>query len=212
MSNYNVTLSELDAYVAMRESVGYFSQQCTLLNPNGPTQFVENKLQNEIFLSYKHSNNIAIDASRQSGITTSLALMALHTATFNANQTIALMSHKFDQAREILARIREYYHSLPDSSIIKPKLLRDNKAEIIFDNNCRIIAVHATTERLRGTGINHLFVDNLAFIDLSKFIEMYGPLFNVYPTGRMVVATTGSRIHPDYIMHMARRGVKYISV
>jgi phage terminase large subunit-like protein len=210
MDNYNISLPEIDAYVAMREHIGYFGQQCTLLNPNGPQQFIENELQNDIFLSYKNFNNIAIEAPRQCGVTTSISLMALHTAIFNAHQTIVLMSHKHEQAREILARVCQLYDSLPESRFIKPQMTRRNKDQIEFENRCRIFAVPASTERLKGLGINHVFLDNAAFIDHKKFFETVGPSLHHYKTGRMIVATTGSAIHPDFIMNMARGGVKYI--
>ena len=110
--------------------------------------------------------------------TTLLTIYALWEACFNDDKNIVIVANKEDTAKEIFRRVKLAYEELP--SWIKPGVEEWGQTGCKFANGTRIWISTTTGSSARGTTINTLILDELAFIEPTNMLDAFWR--SVYPT------------------------------
>lgn len=131
----------------------------------------------------KHRFSV-INHARQMGVTTCVAGYALWQALMKPDQTILIISNKFNSVMEIMSRVRFMFENLPDH--LKAKTETNNKTTVVFENGSRIIGRAASPDAARGLRANTLIIDNACYISHSL---SYGFWNGIQP----ILSAPGSR-------------------
>lgn len=178
------SLAALKALVADRE--WRLTHLYRIVDKNGDdVQFVPNATQ-RAFLDQMHTRNLALK-SRQHGITTLAALLALDTALFRSNTTCGLVMHKQTDAEKVFkGKILYAYDRLPDwLKAAVPIARRDLTGELEFANGSK---VYVSLSHRSGT---------LQYLHVSE----YGPMCAFYPQRAGEVKTGAlNTVSPDAIV------------
>jgi len=110
--------------------------------------------------------------------TTQLTIYALWEACFNDDKNIVIVANKEDTAKEIFRRVKLAYEELPPW--IKPGIEEWGQTGCKFSNGSRIWISTTTGSSARGTTINTLIIDEMAFIEPANMLEAFWR--SVYPT------------------------------
>lgn len=150
---------------------------------------------------------LVVDAERQTGKTTTLAIAALYYATFNSSKTIHIHLHSAKAAKEIIQLIRTLHSSLP--IWMQSKFYKCNMSDIEFDNRCRITA-GCNVNWLKGRAIQLLLVDEAALIkDLEEMFVVFMPMLAT--SGRYIVASSRS-VKPTFFDKMCTSSKNVIHI
>jgi len=132
-----------------------------------------------------HAPRICLNCSRQSGKSTSVAVLALWEAIHRPKSTIVLDSPSLRQSQELMMKFSEFL-SLVDQSV---KLDSDTKLSVRFANGSRVLALPGSEKTIRGiSAVTLLILDEAAAIP----DELYGavrPMLAV-SKGRLVLMST----------------------
>lgn len=135
---------------------------------------------------------IILNCSRQSGKSTTAAILALHRALFFFNQLIILVSPSQRQSSELFRKVIDHMQRLS----VQPRRIEDNRLSMKFDNLSRIISLPSGADTIRGfSSVNLLIEDEAAFVDDSLYVSVR-PMMAV-SNGKMVLMSTphGKRGH-----------------
>lgn len=100
--------------------------------------------------------------SRQSGKTTTTALMALHRALYQASALIVVVSPSQRQSAEMLRTIKLLHSNLDGA----PGLASESVLKIEFANGSRILALAGTEKTVRGfAGASLVVIDEAARVE-----------------------------------------------
>lgn len=131
--------------------------------------------QKEICNKIFNNRRVAVLTARQSGKTTTAVAVILHYILFNEFKTVAILANKGDASREVMARVKLAYESLP--KWLQQGVEEWNKGNIALENGCQVLAGTTSSSAIRGKSVNFLYLDEVAFI------EGYDEFFaSVYPT------------------------------
>lgn len=136
------------------------------------------KCQKQALRTLRDNRYNILLASRQIGKTTMLTIYALWVACFNEDQNIVIVANKESTAIEIFRRVRMAYEQLPNW--LKPGVIEYGKTSMMLDNGSRIGISTTTGSAARGTSLNVLILDELAFIDPPSIMEDFWR--SVWPT------------------------------
>lgn len=132
-----------------------------------------------------HAPRICLNCSRQSGKSTSVAVLALWEAIHRPKSTIVLDSPSLRQSQELMMKFSEFL-SLVDQSV---KLDSDTKLSVRFANGSRVLALPGSEKTIRGiSAVTLLILDEAAGIP----DELYGavrPMLAV-SRGRLILMST----------------------
>lgn len=131
-------------------------------------------------------------ASRQIGKTTMMTIYALWEACFNDDKNIVIVANKESTAKEIFRRVKLAYEELP--AWLKPGVEEYGQTSAKFTNGSRIWISTTTGSSARGTTINVLILDELAFIEpasmLQEFWRSVYPTISRAKTSKVLIAST----------------------
>ena len=131
--------------------------------------------QESITRKITENRRVAVLTARQSGKTTTAMAIILHYILFNEFKTVAILANKGDAAREVMARVKLAFESLP--KWLQQGVEEWNKGNIALENGCQVLAGTTSSSAIRGKSVNFLYLDEVAFI------EGYDEFFaSVYPT------------------------------
>jgi hypothetical protein len=131
--------------------------------------------QENITRKITDNRRVAVLTARQSGKTTTAMAIILHYVLFNEFKTVAILANKGDAAREVMARVKLAFESLP--KWLQQGVEEWNKGNIALENGCQVLAGTTSSSAIRGKSVNFLYLDEVAFI------EGYDDFFaSVYPT------------------------------
>lgn len=147
-----------------------------------------------------NSKRILLNIARQTGKSTAAAIMAIHTAYFNNNSLVLIMSATKPQALEVIRKIKTFLNTsrftqwrelMPSS--------KENKAEIELKNPgaktmSRIISV-PSTEGARGYSPNLVICDEVAFWEDQDnvFNQVVLPMVDATDGRIMMLSTPNGR-------------------
>jgi Phage terminase large subunit len=127
------------------------------------------------------AKQIILLCSRQSGKSTTTALIALHEAMYNPGALILLLAPALRQSQELFRKLRSFYNGLQ----ITANLPEDNSLRIELPNGSRVISLPGATDaKVRGfSSVSLLIVDEASRVTDPLYYGL-----------RPVLAVSGGRI------------------
>lgn len=173
------TQEQVDEWIKCANDPEYFIEHYVkIVNVDeGFVPFVPYKFQTDIINSVKNNRFVICKMPRQSGKTTTIAALLLHSVLFNEEYNIAILAHKLAQAREILSRIQRAYEALP--RWMQQGIVEWNKGNIELENGSKILSSATSSSAVRGGSFNLIYLDEFAFIPANLQDEFFA---SVYPT------------------------------
>lgn len=140
--------------------------------------------------SYGKPGNCVSLVSRQMGKTEVACAYMLWNAMFRPNQNILVAANKFDQAKEIIKRMKQVYAACP--SWIKPGIKADgwNMQSIKLENGSTVLGIATTADSGRGKSISLLYVDEFAFVAPNMAKEFWAAIRPTLSTGGRCIITS----------------------
>ena len=154
----------------------------------GALPFNLHGFQEEMVTAFNtHRFNVSM-CGRQMGKTAAAAAFLLWKAMFTPDFTVLITANNFNQALEIMDRVRYAYECLPD--YIRAGVREYNKTSIAFDNRSRIISRATTAHAGRGLSISLLYVDEFAAIQPNIAKSFWTAIRPVLATGGSCIITS----------------------
>ena len=138
------------------------------------------------------SKRMLLNCSRQSGKSTTTAIIALHTAYFRPESLVLLLSPSLRQSRELFAKVSGFLKQIEP----QPRPIEDNRLSFSLDNGSRVVSLPGSGETVRGFSAPALVVeDEAAFCGDDLYIALR-PMLAV-SGGRLILMSTpnGRRGH-----------------
>jgi hypothetical protein len=132
------------------------------------------------------SKRVLLCCSRQVGKSTTLAVMALHTALYRAGSLVLLLSPTDRQSKNLFDKVVAFHRRLKE----KPNLKEDNIHSMTFTSGSRIISLPGNNaDTIRGYSAPTLVVlDEAAFIK-DALVTAVGPMMAL-GRGKLVMLST----------------------
>lgn len=138
------------------------------------------------------SRRMLINASRQSGKSTTAAALALHTALYRPRALVLLVSPSLRQSAELFKKVTEHFDRLETP----PALDEDNKLSLSMESGSRIVSLPGSEATIRGFSGPMLVIEDEASRVDDDLHRAVRPMFAV-SNGTLVVMSTpfGKRGH-----------------
>ena len=125
--------------------------------------------------------------SRQLGISTLTAAMALHLMIFNSDKNILVIATKQTTAKNLVTKVRYAYDNLP--SWLREGYIENNKLNLKLKNGSQIKAESSAADAGRSEAVSMLIIDEAAFV--PEIDDIWGAAQQTLATGgRAVVLST----------------------
>ena len=122
--------------------------------------FILNEQQDYFYQNMDKFN--IISKSRQLGFTTYSLAYCLWLACTRSNTNCLIVSYNVESTQSIFERLKQMYASIPDK--YKPGERRNNRMELLLENNSRIIVKTAGVKSLgRGMTLQYALLSEFAF-------------------------------------------------
>ena len=178
-------------FVKSAQSPVYFMKKyCWIQHPTrGRTQFNLYPFQEKLLtLLTKHDKSVILK-SRQLGISTLSAGIALHMMLFQKDKNILVIATKQETAKNLVTKVRFMYDQLP--SWLKLPAVENNRLSIRLKNGSQIKAVSAAGDAGRSEAISLLIIDEAAFIEENRIEDIWGSAQQTIATGgRAIILST----------------------
>lgn len=164
-----------------------------IVDKNG--QVVPFKLnpQQKYIMRNKEKFNICLK-SRQLGITSVALANTLYLTHTRANCTCMIMSYSLDSAHEIFEKLKVLYENLPQS--IKLKTVNNNRTELKFENNSRIIVCTCgSKDAARGSTLTFVHLSEVAFMNENLSKQLLAIEQALIPNGSMILESTANGLN-----------------
>jgi hypothetical protein len=123
--------------------------------------------------------------SRQTGKSTTTAVLALHTALYRPNSLVLLLSPSLRQSSELFRKVLSFYHALPADQ----RGEAESTLHVEMPNGSRILSLPGTESTVRGySGVALLIVDEASRVPDELYYSVR-PMLAV-SRGRMIGMTT----------------------
>ncbi|QNG59429.1 DNA packaging protein [Bacillus sp. PAMC26568] len=135
-------------------------------NNNEKVKFELNTAQIELDNLMKENRFVIISKARQGGISTFTLAKALWRALTNENENILIVSYKLDSSKALFEKLKSMNEWLPREKYptLFPKVRRENRDEIFFDNGSRITCIVAGNKSIgRGSTYSYIHLSEFAF-------------------------------------------------
>jgi hypothetical protein len=137
------------------------------------------------------ARRVILNCSRQSGKSTTTAVVACHTAIYRPGSLTLLVSKSLRQSSELFAKVSGFLSRVPEA-----KLMTNNKLSCELANGSRIISLPGDGDSIRGfSAVTLLIEDEAAFVDDALYMAVR-PMLAV-SGGRLILMSTphGKRGH-----------------
>jgi hypothetical protein len=133
------------------------------------------------------AKQLILNCSRQSGKSTITAVLGLHTALFEPNSLVLLLSPSLRQSTELFRKIKDIFNVLESPAMPKP--IEESSLRLELDNGSRIVALPGTEQTVRGfSNVALLICDEAATCEDSLFFSIK-PMLAV-SGGRIILLST----------------------
>jgi len=204
MAQPNVKQIIQQEYIKCAKDPTYFMKKyCMIQHPTrGRIKFNLYPFQEGVLkLLNKHERNIILK-SRQLGISTLSAGMALWQMIFQKDTNVLVIATKQDTAKNLVTKVKFMYENLP--SWLKLGFEENNKLALRLKNGSQVKAVSATSDAGRSEAISLLIIDEAAFIEQNRIEEIWGASQQTLSTGgkAIILSTpngTGNFFHKMWV-------------
>ncbi|MFC1944688.1 terminase large subunit domain-containing protein [Chloroflexota bacterium] len=135
---------------------------------------------------------LLLNCCRQSGKSTTAAILGLHRALFYPGSLVLLVSPSLRQSSEPFRKVSDHLDRLD----LPPRKVEDNRLSVTFANNSRIVSLPSTESTIRGfSGASLIIEDEAARVPDELYIAIR-PMLAV-SAGRLILMSTpfGKRGH-----------------
>jgi hypothetical protein len=162
-----------------------------------PVAFAEDRLafipdawQARLLRSTAHQ--VLLCCSRQSGKSTTTAVLALHVCMFKPGALVLVFSKALRQSQELLLKVKGFLGAMPDA----PALMAETQTSINFANDARLISLPGDGDSVRGFSAPDLVVEDEAAFVTDSLNTAIRPMLAV-SNGRLILMSTpnGKRGH-----------------
>ena len=145
----------------------------------GLTNIRMNKVTLRMLARIHKNKKVLINKTRQTGCSIINCAYILWYSIFNSNRVSVILAPNLSISESLLDIIREMNNQLPE--LFKQTLVVNNVREIRFYNGSIIKAtsIHNSLNQLRGYSINHLYIDEITFIDSEKLKILFSSILPV---------------------------------
>ena len=204
MAQPNVKQIIQQEYIKCAKDPTYFMKKyCMIQHPTrGRIKFNLYPFQEGVLkLLNKHERNIILK-SRQLGISTLSAGMALWQMIFQKDTNVLVIATKQDTAKNLVTKVKFMYENLP--SWLKLGFEENNKLALRLKNGSQVKAVSAASDAGRSEAISLLIIDEAAFIEQNRIEEIWGASQQTLSTGgkAIILSTpngTGNFFHKMWV-------------
>lgn len=151
--------------------------------------------QEEMVNAFNEQRFVVALTGRQLGKTTTAAAFLLWKAMFTASTTILITANTFNQALEIMDRIKFAYENIPDH--IRAGTTIYNRGTVQFDNGSKIVARATSANAGRGLSISLLYCDEFAFVQNNIQDAFWTANLPVLSTGGSCIITSTPKTDVD---------------
>jgi hypothetical protein len=139
-----------------------------------------------------HGKRLLLNCCRQSGKSTTTAILALHRAYYFPRSLILLVSPSLRQSAELFKKVTEFLSLLT----VRPALTEDNKLSLQMANGSRIVSLPAKESNVRGfSGPSLIIEDESARVADDLFFALK-PMLSVSNGQHILMSTPyGKRGH-----------------
>ena len=191
MSQQNIKQIIKQEYLkCIKDPVYFMKKYCWIQHPTrGRIQFNLFPFQEGTLNLLNKNDRSIILKSRQLGISTLSAGIALHMMLFQKDKSILVVATKQDTAKNLVTKVKFMYDGLP--SWLKLGFTENNKLALRLKNGSQIKAVSAASDAGRSEAISLLIVDEAAFIEENRIEEIWGSSQQTLSTGgKAIVLST----------------------
>lgn len=137
---------------------------------------------------------LLLNCCRQSGKSTTAAILALHRALFYPASLVLLVSPSLRQSSELFRKVQDMLKTLPAEQ--QPELVEDNKLSLTLRNKSRIVSLPGSEGTIRGFSGAALIVEDEAARVPDDLYFAVRPMLAV-SGGRLILMSTpfGKRGH-----------------
>lgn len=137
---------------------------------------------------------LLLNCSRQSGKSTTAAVLALHRALFYPSSLVLLVSPSLRQSSELFRKVQDMLKTLLQGQ--QPELVEDNKLSLTMTNKSRIVSLPGSEGTIRGFSGAALIIEDEAARVPDDLYFAVRPMLAV-SGGRLILMSTpfGKRGH-----------------
>lgn len=139
-----------------------------------------------------NGKQLLMNCSRQSGKSTTTAILALHRALYMPKSLTLLVSPSQRQSSELFKKVTDFMRRLE----VQPVLVEDNKLSCEFDHGSRVVSLPASDGKIRGfSGVSLIIEDEASRVDDQLYFALR-PMLAV-SGGQLILMSTpyGKRGH-----------------
>lgn len=167
-----------------------------------------NPYEYQIELVLDGSRTRLILKSRQTGVSQTIALEALHDALYNAAYTVLIVSKDKESAQNVL----QYVKLALEEGCPRPdgvRVVKDNESEIRFSNRSKIRCIAASKSAGRSVAASHVYMDEAAFPQWAA--QIYRAIKPTISTGGRItiLSTPDGRANLFYLLWNGEIGQGY---
>jgi Terminase large subunit, T4likevirus-type, N-terminal len=129
---------------------------------------------------------IILNCSRQSGKSTTAALLACRSAIYDPGSLILCVSPSLRQSGELFRKVLGYFHTLP----VKPAIRAESALRLELANSSRVISLPGSEKTTRGYSKAGLIILDEASRIEDALISSLRPMMATARGGRFVVMST----------------------
>lgn len=162
-----------------------------------PVAFAQNRLRFvcdewQIRLLKSTASQIALNVCRQGGKSTSVAVLALHTALYTPGSLTLLVSPSQRQSRELFSKITDFLRVLEPAELLD----EDNKLSCGLRSRSRIVSLPGDPKTVRGYSGPSLVIEDESAYVTDDMVQAVRPMLAV-SRGRLILMSTpaGRRGH-----------------
>jgi len=136
------------------------------------------------------SKRLLLNCCRQSGKSTTAAVLALHTALYRPGSLVLLVSPSLRQSSELFRKVADF------RDMLRPTLVENNRLSCVFENGSRIVSLPGSEATIRGFSGADLIIEDEASRVSDDLYFAVRPMLAV-SAGRLVLMSTpfGKRGH-----------------
>jgi hypothetical protein len=133
------------------------------------------------------AKQLVLNCSRQSGKSTVCAVLGLHTAIYQENALVLLLSPSLRQSQELFRKVKDIFIAL--HSPHTPQISEESNLRLELSNGSRIIALPGSEQTIRGfSNVALLIVDEAATCEDALFFAIK-PMLAI-SGGRIILLST----------------------
>jgi len=141
-----------------------------------------------------NGKRLLLNCCRQSGKSTTAAILALHRALFYPASLVLLVSPSLRQSSELFRKAQDLLKTLPEAQ--QPGLVEDNRLSLTMRNKSRIVSLPSSEGMIRGFSGASLIIEDEAARVPDELYFAVRPMLAV-SGGRLILMSTpfGKRGH-----------------